>query len=40
MGLGSLVFDLLWKIPIVAIYTAVYELTPAARARPVVDRAC
>ncbi|WP_030544568.1 sterol desaturase family protein [Streptomyces albus] len=28
MGLGSLVFDLLWKIPIVAIYTAVYELTP------------
>ncbi|MFE7134752.1 sterol desaturase family protein [Streptomyces sp. NPDC057638] len=29
MGLGSLAFDLLWKIPIVAIYTAVYELTPA-----------
>jgi sterol desaturase/sphingolipid hydroxylase (fatty acid hydroxylase superfamily) len=29
MGLGSLVFDVLWKIPIVAIYTAVYELTPA-----------
>ncbi|MFF8960893.1 sterol desaturase family protein [Streptomyces sp. NPDC014894] len=29
MGLGSLLFDLLWKIPIVAIYTAVYELTPA-----------
>ncbi|WP_353941747.1 sterol desaturase family protein [Streptomyces sp. HUAS MG91] len=28
MGLGSLVFDFLWKIPIVAIYTAVYELTP------------
>ncbi|WP_445520295.1 sterol desaturase family protein [Streptomyces sp. NEAU-174] len=28
MGLGSLVFDLLWKIPIVAIYAAVYELTP------------
>ena len=28
MGLGSLVFDLLWKIPIVAIYTAIYELTP------------
>ncbi|TGA99672.1 sterol desaturase family protein, partial [Streptomyces palmae] len=28
MGLGSLGFDLLWKIPIVAIYTAVYELTP------------
>ncbi|MGW0907614.1 sterol desaturase family protein [Streptomyces sp. NPDC002853] len=28
MGLGSLVFDLLWKIPIVAIYTAVYALTP------------
>lgn len=28
MGLGSLVFDLLWKIPIVAVYTAVYELTP------------
>ncbi|WP_255952691.1 sterol desaturase family protein [Streptomyces odontomachi] len=28
MGLGSLVFDALWKIPIVAIYTAVYELTP------------
>ncbi|MER7048715.1 sterol desaturase family protein [Streptomyces jumonjinensis] len=29
MGLGSLVFDLLWKIPIVAVYTAVHELTPA-----------
>jgi sterol desaturase/sphingolipid hydroxylase (fatty acid hydroxylase superfamily) len=28
MGLGSLVFDLLWKIPIVAVYTAVYSLTP------------
>ncbi|MCG0289218.1 sterol desaturase family protein [Streptomyces sp. PSAA01] len=28
MGLGSLVFDLVWKIPIVAIYAAVYELTP------------
>ncbi|MEU9959975.1 sterol desaturase family protein [Streptomyces sp. NPDC050982] len=28
MGLGSLAFDLLWKIPIVAIYTAIYELTP------------
>ncbi|MDI3423417.1 sterol desaturase family protein [Streptomyces luteolus] len=28
MGLGSLVFDFLWKIPIVAIYTAVYELSP------------
>ncbi|MFG3031180.1 sterol desaturase family protein [Streptomyces sp. NPDC048253] len=28
MGLGSLVFDFVWKIPIVAIYTAVYELTP------------
>lgn len=28
MGLGSLVFDALWKIPIVAIYTACYELTP------------
>ncbi|MCX5383228.1 sterol desaturase family protein [Streptomyces sp. NBC_00083] len=28
MGLGSLVFDALWKIPIVAIYTAVYALTP------------
>lgn len=28
MGLGSLAFDLLWKVPIVAIYTAVYELTP------------
>ncbi|MDB1089760.1 sterol desaturase family protein [Streptomyces sp. ACA25] len=28
MGLGSLVFDLLWKIPIVAVYVAVYELTP------------
>lgn len=30
MGLGSLVFDLLWKIPIVAIYTAIYELTRSA----------
>ncbi|MFD6825045.1 sterol desaturase family protein [Streptomyces sp. NPDC060085] len=28
MGLGSLFFDFVWKIPIVAIYTAVYELTP------------
>ncbi|GHC56768.1 sterol desaturase family protein [Streptomyces cinnamoneus] len=28
MGLGSLVFDALWKIPIVAVYTALYELTP------------
>ena len=28
MGLGSLVFDFLWKIPIVALYTAIYELTP------------
>ncbi|MGW1839457.1 sterol desaturase family protein [Streptomyces sp. NPDC002067] len=28
MGLGSLVFDALWKIPIVAIYSAVYALTP------------
>jgi sterol desaturase/sphingolipid hydroxylase (fatty acid hydroxylase superfamily) len=28
MGLGSLAFDLLWKIPILAVYTAVYELTP------------
>ncbi|GAA1884438.1 sterol desaturase family protein [Streptantibioticus ferralitis] len=28
MGLGSLLFDATWKIPIVAIYTAVYELTP------------
>lgn len=30
MGLGSLVFDFLWKIPIVAIYTAIYELTRCA----------
>ncbi|MEU3552937.1 sterol desaturase family protein [Streptomyces fragilis] len=28
MGLGSLFWDLLWKIPIVALYTVVYELTP------------
>ncbi len=28
MGLGSLGFDLLWKIPILAIYMGVYELTP------------
>ncbi|MDI5973223.1 sterol desaturase family protein [Streptomyces sp. SL13] len=28
MGLGSLVFDALWKIPIAAIYLGVYELTP------------
>ncbi|MCL7497498.1 MULTISPECIES: sterol desaturase family protein [Streptomyces] len=28
MGLGSLAFDALWKIPIVAIYATVYELTP------------
>ena len=29
MGLGSLAFDFFWKIPILAIYTLVYELTPA-----------
>ncbi|GLF98698.1 sterol desaturase family protein [Streptomyces yaizuensis] len=29
MGVGSVLFDLLWKIPIVAVYTAVHELTPA-----------
>jgi sterol desaturase/sphingolipid hydroxylase (fatty acid hydroxylase superfamily) len=28
MGLGSLFWDFLWKIPIVALYTLVYELTP------------
>ncbi|WP_431773196.1 sterol desaturase family protein [Streptomyces cucumeris] len=28
MGLGSLFFDLVWKIPIVAVYAAVHELTP------------
>ncbi|MFB7868023.1 sterol desaturase family protein [Streptomyces sp. NPDC056069] len=28
MGLGSLVFDFLWKIPTVAIYAVVHELTP------------
>ncbi|NEE05858.1 sterol desaturase family protein [Streptomyces sp. SID7499] len=28
MGLGSLFFDFLWKIPILAVYTALYELTP------------
>ncbi|MFE5947078.1 sterol desaturase family protein [Streptomyces sp. NPDC056480] len=28
MGLGSLAFDAFWKIPIVAIYTAVHEVTP------------
>ncbi|WP_101254465.1 sterol desaturase family protein [Streptomyces barkulensis] len=28
MGLGSLFFDALWKIPIVAVYSAVYALTP------------
>ncbi|WP_416983008.1 sterol desaturase family protein [Streptomyces sp. T028] len=28
MGLGSLAFDFLYKIPIVAIYTAIHELTP------------
>ncbi|MFJ8589566.1 sterol desaturase family protein [Streptomyces sp. NPDC093595] len=28
MGFGSLLFDLLWKIPIVATYTALYEATP------------
>ncbi len=30
MGLGSLAFDALWKIPVVAVYTAVYELTRSA----------
>lgn len=28
MGLGSLFFDALWKVPIVAIYSVVHELTP------------
>ncbi|MGX2997975.1 sterol desaturase family protein [Streptomyces sp. JNUCC 64] len=28
MGAGSVLFDLLWKVPAVAVYTAVYELTP------------
>lgn len=28
MGLGSLAFDFLWKIPIVAVYSGLYELTP------------
>lgn len=28
MGIGSLGFDLLWKIPILAIYMGVHELTP------------
>ncbi|MFD9127384.1 sterol desaturase family protein [Kitasatospora sp. NPDC059571] len=28
MGLGSLLFDALWKIPIVAAYSALYALTP------------
>jgi sterol desaturase/sphingolipid hydroxylase (fatty acid hydroxylase superfamily) len=28
MGLGSLVTDTLWKIPIIAIYSGVYALTP------------
>lgn len=27
MGLGSLAFDALWKVPIVAIYATIYELT-------------
>ncbi|MEV0648594.1 sterol desaturase family protein [Phytomonospora sp. NPDC050363] len=29
MGLGSVFFDLLWKIPIVAVLTGFYALTPA-----------
>jgi sterol desaturase/sphingolipid hydroxylase (fatty acid hydroxylase superfamily) len=28
MGLGSLFFDALWKVPVVAIYVAVHDLTP------------
>jgi sterol desaturase/sphingolipid hydroxylase (fatty acid hydroxylase superfamily) len=28
MGLGSLVTDALWKIPVVAVYSALYALTP------------
>ncbi|MDH6128420.1 sterol desaturase family protein [Kitasatospora sp. GP82] len=28
MGIGSILFDAGWKIPIVAIYSALYELTP------------
>lgn len=30
MGLGSIGFDLLWKLPVVAVFTAVYELTRCA----------
>jgi sterol desaturase/sphingolipid hydroxylase (fatty acid hydroxylase superfamily) len=28
MGIGSIGFDLLWKIPLVALYVALWELTP------------
>ena len=28
MGLGSIFFDILWKIPALAVYVLVYELTP------------
>ncbi|WP_217702572.1 sterol desaturase family protein [Nocardioides guangzhouensis] len=28
MGLGSIAFDILWKIPALAVYVLVYELTP------------
>jgi sterol desaturase/sphingolipid hydroxylase (fatty acid hydroxylase superfamily) len=28
MGLGSIFFDILWKIPALAVYVALYELTP------------
>jgi sterol desaturase/sphingolipid hydroxylase (fatty acid hydroxylase superfamily) len=28
MGLGSLFFDAMWKVPVFAVYTALYELTP------------
>ncbi len=28
MGIGSIVFDILWKLPALAVYVALYELTP------------
>lgn len=28
MGIGSIAFDLIWKIPIVAVYVGLYQITP------------
>ena len=40
MGLGSLVTDTLWKIPVVAIYSARLRAHPAAGAGALGGRSC